>query len=102
MVLCESQLIAQAHAAECRPASTNHTCSTALINQWDGCPAEFLWADDFCAGGSGFLGSPCPADKGALLGLLGRPEGGALLGGWELITYDGCSPQCQLPHPPPI
>lgn len=42
------------------------TVETAPINVWDGCPADYLWADQLCAGGSGYL-QACPADKGAPL-----------------------------------
>jgi hypothetical protein len=34
---------------------------TAMVPAWDGCPPG--WADEFCAGGSGFL-QACPNDKG--------------------------------------
>lgn len=47
-------------------APTRSRRSTAQINQWDGCPAGYLWADQLCAGGAGFL-QACPADKGAPL-----------------------------------
>ncbi|KAL4426225.1 hypothetical protein ABPG77_009840 [Micractinium sp. CCAP 211/92] len=42
------------------------TVETAQVNVWDGCPADFLWADQICVGGGGYL-QACPDDKGAPL-----------------------------------
>lgn len=40
------------------------TVQSQLINVWNGCPANYLWADQLCMGGAGFL-QACAEDKGA-------------------------------------
>lgn len=45
--------------------ASSNARSTALIPEWDGCPPSSLWADQFCAGGSGYLASACQGNKGA-------------------------------------
>jgi hypothetical protein len=40
-----------------------------MVPAWDGCAPG--WADEFCAGGSGFL-QACPSDKGACLPAVSR------------------------------
>lgn len=56
------------------------TVITAQVPVWDGC-SQKGWADQFCAGGSGFLQS-CPEDKGSPV-----MQGNTLVG---LTSYPGC------------
>lgn len=61
---------------------------TAMIPVWDGC-TEAGWADEFCAGGSGFL-QTCPDDKGSpvmtdsslQVGLTSGPNCNGMSEGW--------------------